>query len=81
MSYHIVSTKQLAFVALLICILTISGIEINNIIKEYYSLPEVVIKSSDNSCIKVINYKNGESYNCQDVDIILRNYRKVVKQE
>lgn len=81
MSYYIVSSKQLTFVTLLICVLTVSLIEINNQIKEYLLLPEVVIKNSDNSCIKVINYNNGEAYNCQDVDIILRKYRKVIKQE
>ena len=81
MSYHIVSSKQLTMAALLTCVLTTSLIEINTQVKEYLALPEVVIKGSDNSCIKVVNYENGQAYNCQDVDIILRKYRKVIKQE
>lgn len=81
MSYHIVSSKQLTMAALLTCVLTTSLIEINIQVKEYLSLPEVIVKSSDNSCIKVVNYENGQAYNCQDVDIILRKYRKVIKQE
>jgi len=81
MSYHIVSSKQLTITTLLICVLTTSLIEINTQLKEYLSLPEVVIKSSDNSCIKIINYENGQAYNCNDVDIILRKYRKVLTKE
>ena len=81
MSYHIVSSKQLTMAALLTCVLTTSLIEINTQIKEHLTLPEVVFKSSDNSCIKVVNYENGHAYNCQDVDVILRKYRKVIKQE
>jgi len=39
---------------------------------DYMDLPEVWM--SQNSCIKVVNFKNGDGYGCQDKDIILRKY-------
>lgn len=79
--YYNVSSLQLTIMSLLICILTISLFEINSLIKEYISLPEVMISTKDNLCIKVINHENGQAYNCNDVNIILRKYRKIIVTE
>lgn len=38
-------------------------------------LPEVKL-DNDGKCVKVINFKNGDAYNCNDVDIVLREYNK-----
>jgi len=42
----------------------------------FLELPEVHV-GPDDKCIKVINYKNGDAYNCQDRDVVLRKYRIV----
>lgn len=79
--YYSVSSLQLILISLLTCILTISLFEINSLVKEYLSLPEVMISTKDNSCIKVVNYENGQAYNCNDVNVILRKYRKIIVTE
>lgn len=42
----------------------------------WMDLPEVH-RNSNNQCVKVINYRNGDAYGCQDVDVILRKYRLI----
>lgn len=72
--YYQVSGTQLFIVSVLIGIIAAALITINIMIKEFLMLP-VVITDSDNRCINVVNYQNGDAYTCSDVSIILRNFR------
>ena len=40
----------------------------------YSELP--IVQYADDSCKNVVNFKNGDAYNCNDVDVLLRKYRK-----
>jgi hypothetical protein len=46
---------------------------INTSVKEYLQLP--VVTMSDDKCVSVANFKNGDAFACSDVGTILRNYR------
>lgn len=76
MAYYMVSSKQVASSALSIAALTaVSAFFIITLIN-YFDLPEVYI-GGDGKCVKVINYKNGDAYTCQDKDIVLRKYHVI----
>ena len=75
MTLYSVTTKQLILFSILVSIITTSLIGINNYFNQYRLLPEVQF-SSDDKCVKVVNFENGHSFTCNDVDIILRRYRK-----
>lgn len=49
----------------------------SNQLINYLDLPDVHISVVDGKCVKVVNYKNGDAYNCQDVDVVLRRYHSV----
>ena len=80
MTLYSVSGKQLFLFAVLVSIITSSLIGINNYINQYRILPEVHISVADEKCIKVVNFENGHAFTCNDVDVILRRYRKVILQ-
>lgn len=42
-------------------------------------LPEVTTTHTG-ECVKVTNFENGHAFGCQDVDVLLRRYRKVKAQ-
>lgn len=69
-----VSTKQIILAAVFTGVISGAVVIINTSVKEYFGLP-VVIQSSDEKCVSVANYKNGDNYTCADVGSILRNYR------
>ena len=73
MTLHIVSTKQLisSVVSIIIAIAVVCWLV--KILTDYLDLPEVYM-SQDNACLKVINFKNGDVYGCQDKDVTLRRY-------
>lgn len=73
-SYYQVSNFQLFVMALLIGIISAALITINIAVKEYFQLPLVTL-TSDDKCVSVLNFKNGEAFVCGDVGMILRNYR------
>lgn len=72
--YHCFSTAQLFTVAILIGITSSMLTVINSKITAFLFLPIVVIDES-NKCVNVENYSNGDAYQCEDVDAVLRNYR------
>ena len=39
----------------------------------------VVHYDKTNACVKVENFENGHAFNCQDVDVLLRRYRKHIE--
>ena len=71
--YYQVSTSQLIIMAILVGIIASALIMINTSVKEYLQLPLVMM--TDDKCVTVSNFKNGEAFTCGDVGNILRNYR------
>ena len=80
MTLYSISGKQLFLFACLVSIITASMIGINNYVNQYRLLPEVYVSSTDDKCVKVVNFENGHAFSCNDVDVILRRYRKVILQ-
>lgn len=76
MSYYMVSSKQMFFMALSIAAMTAVGAFFVISLMSYFDLPEVSI-DNEGKCVKVINFKNGDAYTCQDKDITLRKYHVV----
>ncbi len=69
-----VSQTQLALNSVLISVITASLIISYNKYEDLQSLP--IVHYRNGACEKVDNFKNGDAYNCNDVDVVLRNYRK-----
>lgn len=76
MAYYMVSSKQVAGSAFSIATLTAVGAFLVISLINYFDLPEVHV-GPDNKCIKVVNYKNGDAYTCQDKDVVLRKYHVI----
>lgn len=77
MAFYTVSMKQLIINSILISIVSASIVILFMISKEYFiDLPDVY-KNTEGKCIKVINFKNGDAYNCNDVDVVLRKYHLI----
>ena len=43
---------------------------------EQLKLLPVVTLTPGGQCVKVTNFENGHAFACQDVDVLLRRYRK-----
>jgi hypothetical protein len=71
-----VSSKQMFSTAFIIAALTAIGASFIIILINYFDLPEVFV-DMENKCVKVINYKNGDAYTCQDKDVVLRKYHLI----
>ena len=76
MSYYMVSSKQVAGTAFVIAALTAISVVFIITLINFFDLPEVYL-DAENKCVKVVNYKNGDAYTCQDKDIVLRKYHIV----
>lgn len=72
--YYQVTNAQLFTASILVGIISAALVIINIKTSEYMHLPLVTL-DHDGICVTVANYKNGEAYQCADVDTILRNYR------
>ena len=72
--YYIVANFQILISSILAAILTASLIVINTAVTNYFEQPSVLL-SGDGKCVSVTNYKNGEAYTCNDVGVLLRNYK------
>jgi len=72
MSYIMISKKQLN-ISVFTIILSLAMISwFMKTFFDYSELPEVWM--SQGSCMKVVNFKNGDGYTCQDKDVVLRKY-------
>ena len=76
MAHYMVSSKQVAGTGFTIAALTAVGAAFVISLINYLELPEVYI-GVDSSCVKVVNYKNGDAYTCSDKDVILRKYHVI----
>ena len=74
MAFYTLSMKQVIVNSLLIALVSSSTIILFMVGKEFYLEWPNVYKNAEGKCIKVINFKNGDAYNCNDLDVILRNY-------
>jgi len=79
MRYTTLSSVQLFLLALLMSLSTAVLVSINTWYQETRLLPEVHVDKAG-ACIKVVNFENGHAFNCNDVDVLLRRYRKVTSQ-
>lgn len=78
--YVTVTYGQMFFLALAMSVFSAILIIINMMYMDYRTLP-VVHADINKACLKVINFNNGDAYNCNDVGVILRRYREVVVNE
>lgn len=74
MAYYVVSGKQLLTTNIMIAIFLAICVWAASVVGSYLELPQV-IQGDDGKCVKVVNFKNGDGYTCQDVDVVLRKYR------
>jgi len=75
MRFTVISTVQLLVLVVVMSILVALLVSINSWYMFYTQLPVVHIDKS-NACVKVDNFENGHAFNCNDVDVLLRRYRK-----
>ena len=78
MKYTTLSTIQLLLLALVMSVLTALLVSVNSWYILWSQLP-VVHYDKTNACVKVENFENGHAFNCQDVDVLLRRYRKHIE--
>jgi len=78
MKYTTLSTVQLLVLALVMSVLTAVLVSVNSWYILWSQLP-VVHYDKTNACVKVENFENGHAFNCQDVDVLLRRYRKHIE--
>lgn len=73
MANYVVTSKQMLATTVSIAALQAAFVFATISFYEWQQLPEVAMDGD--KCVKVINYRNGDAYQCQDKDIVLRNYR------
>lgn len=79
---YTVTTPQLIFATVLSALIAAGSIVAYTQFKEQQgrqTLPEVQLTLEGN-CSKVINFRNGDAYNCEDVDVLLRDYNTTQAQ-
>jgi len=74
MAMYNVSTTQLIVATVFSALIGAGAVVSYMQFKEKQAWP-VVHTSTDGSCTKVMNLRNGDAYNCEDVDVLLRQYR------
>lgn len=75
MAHYIVRTPQIILAAVLTAAIGAGSVIMYQQWKEKQTLPEV--QMANDKCVKVVNFRNGDAYNCEDVDVVLRVYKKV----
>lgn len=73
--YSLVTWPQLLALAVVMSLLVSVLLAINSWYATWTMLP-VVRHDASGACVKVDNYVNGQAFNCQDVGVLLRQYRK-----
>ena len=72
MAYYAITTKQLISTVTAICMTVAVCMWLMKSLTDYLDLPEVHV--SNGTCLKVVNYKNGDAFSCQDKGVTLRKY-------
>ncbi len=76
MANYIVTTSQAITTGLTIAAFTGACAVALIAFLNYSELPEVYIDGAG-QCTKVVNFKNGDGYTCQDKDVTLRKYHLI----
>jgi hypothetical protein len=79
MKFVCITSPQLLILALLMSVLTATLVALNSWYLDYRMLPRVHV-GADGTCIKVENLENGHAFNCNDVNVVLRQYHTVTSQ-
>ena len=75
MKFATLSNPQLFFMTLMMAIITALLVSVNSWYMTFIKLPKVHVDAAG-ACVKVENFENGHAFNCNDVDVLLRQYRK-----
>lgn len=75
MKYSTITTIQLLLFALIVSLFTALLISVNTWYMVFMKLP-VVHSNSAGECVSVENFENGHAFVCDDVDVLLRQYRR-----
>ena len=75
MKFATISTLQLFFMTMMMAVITALLVSINSWYMTFILLPKVHVDVAG-VCVKVENFENGAAFNCNDVDVLLRRYRK-----
>lgn len=78
MKFATLSTLQLFFMTVMMAIITALLISVNTWYMTFILLPKVHVDAAG-ACVKVENFENGHAFNCNDVDVLLRRYRKSIQ--
>lgn len=73
---YVVSTKQIVIAMAVVIMVITSLIWFTLALFVRLDLPEVYVDETG-QCLKVVNYRNGDGFICQDRDVILRKYTVV----
>ena len=74
--YYYVTQFQIFSVSLAIGLIAASIGVINSGIKEHLEMP-IVYQSADGACRSVANFRNGDAFTSQDINVTLRKFRTV----
>ena len=74
MSYIQITNKQLISTVAMIIISIMMCFWLMKALTDYLDLPDVYVSTATGQCVKVVNYKNGDVFGCQDKDVTLRKY-------
>ena len=75
MKYSTLSTLELLMMTVLMSVITALLVSVNTWYMSFSQLPRVHVDQAG-ACVKVENFQNGHAFNCNDVDVLLRQYRK-----
>ena len=75
-----VSTTQLIVATVFSALIGAGSVVSYMQFKEKQGWPQVEV-TADGTCSKVVNLRNGDAYNCEDVGVLLRQYREVVVKD
>lgn len=75
MKFTTLTNFQLFVMSLFMGIIAALLVCVNSWYMTYIQLPKVHVDASG-ACAKVENFQNGHAFNCSDVDVLLRQYRK-----
>ena len=77
MRYSTLSTLQLLALTVMMSVLTALLVCVNTWYLVWIELPVVHVDVAG-ACVKVENFGNGHAFNCNDVGVVLRRYRKAI---
>jgi len=75
MAMYTVTTTQMLTATLMSALISAGTVVGYQQYRDKLETPQVHV-SEAGTCIKVMNFKNGDAYNCEDVDVVLRSYRR-----